>query len=177
MGFVEETGAARLLRDSRIAPIYEGTNGIQAIDLVTRKLPLSDGAAMTSWLRELRAIADEAGRSNRPGVPAATERLLAALDDAGSATAFLVEAMKAGDMRTALAGATPYLRLIGLAATGAYLAKGAILEQGGGRRAALFAFAACNLIGETSPLRRCVEEGAESLASAGGVLAAEQESP
>ncbi len=44
MGFVEETGAAQYLRDARILPIYEGTNGIQAIDLVTRKLPLDGGA-------------------------------------------------------------------------------------------------------------------------------------
>ena len=43
MGYIEETGAASLLRDARIAPIYEGTNGIQAIDLVTRKLPQSGG--------------------------------------------------------------------------------------------------------------------------------------
>ena len=46
MGFVEETGAAQHLRDARILPIYEGTNGIQAIDLVTRKLPLSGGATV-----------------------------------------------------------------------------------------------------------------------------------
>ena len=138
MGFIEETGAARLLRDSRIAPIYEGTNGIQAIDLVTRKLPLSDGAAMASWLRELRAIAEEAGRSNRPGLPASAGRILAALADAEAATAFLAGALKAGDTQTALAGATPYLRLIGLAATGAYLAKGALLnrEATAGRRSA-----------------------------------------
>ena len=171
MGFIEETGAARLLRDSRIAPIYEGTNGIQAIDLVTRKLPLSDGAAMASWLRELRAVADEAGRSNRPGLPMAAGRLGAALRDAEAATAFLAEALKAGDTQTALAGATPYLRLLGLAATGAYLAKAALLEEGGDRRTALFAFAACNLIGETSALRRAVEEGAETLAAAARVLA------
>ena len=44
MGFIEETGAAQHLRDARIAPIYEGTNGIQAIDLVTRKLPLGEGS-------------------------------------------------------------------------------------------------------------------------------------
>ena len=48
MGFIEETGAAQLFRDARIAAIYEGTNGIQAIDLVTRKLPLGDGAAVNS---------------------------------------------------------------------------------------------------------------------------------
>ncbi len=54
MGFIEETGAARLYRDARIAPIYEGTNGIQAIDLVTRKLPLSEGRQVQGVIAELR---------------------------------------------------------------------------------------------------------------------------
>ncbi|KJS15964.1 MAG: acyl-CoA dehydrogenase, partial [Hoeflea sp. BRH_c9] len=58
MGFIEETGAARLLRDARIAPIYEGTNGIQAIDLVMRKLPLSDGAAVTALIADFKADAE-----------------------------------------------------------------------------------------------------------------------
>ena len=63
MGFIEETGAAQHYRDARIAPIYEGTNGIQAIDLVTRKLPLSGGAAV----RRLsgRAARDRRGREGR----------------------------------------------------------------------------------------------------------------
>ena len=56
MGYIEETGAAQLFRDARIAAIYEGTNGIQAIDLVTRKLPLADGAAVAAHCDELRAI-------------------------------------------------------------------------------------------------------------------------
>src|SRR6202030_4057929 len=54
MGFIEETGAAQHLRDARIAPIYEGTNGIQAIDLVVRKLPLAGGATVKAYLAELR---------------------------------------------------------------------------------------------------------------------------
>ncbi|MFB2604473.1 acyl-CoA dehydrogenase family protein, partial [Rhizobium phaseoli] len=62
MGFIEETGAARYLRDARIAPIYEGTTGIQAIDLVTRKLPLSGGDQVMGFIAELKAIAEAAGR-------------------------------------------------------------------------------------------------------------------
>ena len=54
MGYIEETGAAQHYRDARIAAIYEGTNGIQAIDLVTRKLPLSGGATVKSYLDELK---------------------------------------------------------------------------------------------------------------------------
>ena len=55
MGFIEETGAAQLYRDARITQIYEGTNGIQAIDLVARKLPLSGGATVRGYIGELRA--------------------------------------------------------------------------------------------------------------------------
>src|SRR5262249_6530813 len=58
MGFIEETGAAQLFRDARIAPIYEGTNGIQAIDLVTRKLPLGGGAAVETFIGELRRVVE-----------------------------------------------------------------------------------------------------------------------
>src|SRR5205085_2693289 len=54
MGYIEETGAAQHYRDARIAPIYEGTNGIQAIDLVTRKLPLSGGATVKAYIGEIK---------------------------------------------------------------------------------------------------------------------------
>ena len=60
MGYIEETGAAQHLRDARIAPIYEGTNGIQAADLVGRKLGLDGGAALR------RLLADMRGRDERP---------------------------------------------------------------------------------------------------------------
>src|SRR5262249_39952080 len=66
MGFIEETGAAQHLRDARIAPIYEGTNGIQAIDLVTRKLPLSDGAAVKTYLDDLRETVVAVAAVNDP---------------------------------------------------------------------------------------------------------------
>ena len=66
MGFIEETGAAQHLRDARIAPIYEGTNGIQAIDLVTRKLPLSDGQAVAALIAGMRATAQKLVGINSP---------------------------------------------------------------------------------------------------------------
>ena len=68
MGFIEETGAAALLRDARIAPIYEGTNGIQAIDLVTRKLPQSGGDHVRGYIGELRLSIGELRESNLPGL-------------------------------------------------------------------------------------------------------------
>ncbi len=79
MGYVEETGAAQFLRDARIFPIYEGTNGIQAIDLVMRKLPIGDGAAFAAWIAELREDAARARARNDPALGAPRAPLAAAL--------------------------------------------------------------------------------------------------
>ena len=65
MGYIEETGAAQFMRDARIAGIYEGTNGIQAIDLVTRKIPLAGGAAVGREIAFIRAVAADGGRQGR----------------------------------------------------------------------------------------------------------------
>src|ERR1700758_2603465 len=75
MGFIEETGAAQLYRDARIAPIYEGTNGIQAIDLVTRKLPLSSGATVAAYIKDLRGIVEAVEASNDPAFGWTSTRL------------------------------------------------------------------------------------------------------
>lgn len=128
MGFIEETGAARLLRDARIAPIYEGTNGIQAIDLVVRKLPLAEGAHVRGFLSELKALAVAVDASNRPGFGETATRLLAAIRDLEDATEYLLARLGEGAQAEALAGATPYQRLFGLTLTGAYLAKGALAQ-------------------------------------------------
>ena len=165
MGYIEETGAAALLRDARIAPIYEGTNGIQAIDLVMRKLPLSGGAQVAGYIAELRGDVEAIRASNLAGFGRSADRIAAALDDLEAATAYLAEQTKAGSVDTALAGATPYLRLFGLAAGGAYLARAAV-SGGEDERIALCRFAAENLLTETPALRDRVTEGAESLAAA-----------
>ncbi len=68
MGFIEETGAAQHYRDARILAIYEGTNGIQAIDLVTRKLPLSGGGAVRAYIEELRGTLAAVSAANEPGL-------------------------------------------------------------------------------------------------------------
>ncbi|MCX2723703.1 acyl-CoA dehydrogenase [Roseibium salinum] len=130
MGFIEETGAAQFLRDARIAPIYEGTNGIQSIDLVMRKLPMSDGAHVKGFIAELRAIADEVKASNRPEFGATAERLAASLRDLEEATDYMLTAQAEGRIADALSGATPYLRVAGLALGGALLAKGALRSAG-----------------------------------------------
>ncbi|MES0114864.1 acyl-CoA dehydrogenase C-terminal domain-containing protein [Mesorhizobium sp. C277A] len=167
MGFIEETGAAALYRDARIAPIYEGTNGIQAIDLVARKLPLGGGEHVHGYIAELEAIADEVRTSNLQGFGRTAEALDQAFDDLTEATRFLQKLLADGRLDEAQAGATPYLRLISLAAGGAYLARGGLAQQS---RIALCRFFAENLLGEVSALKERVIDGAESLADAGKAL-------
>lgn len=167
MGFIEETGAAALYRDARIAPIYEGTNGIQAIDLVARKLPLGGGEHVHGYIGELKAVADQVRTSNLEGFGRTAEALDGALDDLTEATRFLQKLLADRRLDEAQAGATPYLRLISLAAGGAYLARGGLAEQ---NRIALCRFFAENLLGEVSALKDRVIDGAESLAAAGKTL-------
>jgi hypothetical protein len=174
MGFIEETGAARYLRDARIAPIYEGTNGIQAIDLVLRKLPLSEGAQVRGFIAELREIAARTAASNRDDLGETARYLEASLNDLETTTDWLLSRIKSGETETALAGATAYQRLFGLALTGAYLAKGALVSVDDGRsghRAALCRFTAENLLAETAALKDRVISGAASLAAARTLLA------
>ncbi|MER8863599.1 acyl-CoA dehydrogenase [Mesorhizobium sp. M0751] len=167
MGFIEETGAAALYRDARIAPIYEGTNGIQAIDLVTRKLPLGGGRHVHGYIAELKAVADAVRASNLEGFGRTADRLDQALDDLSQASRFLQDLQAEGRSDDALAGATPYLRLISLAAGGTYLARGALADQS---RIALCRFFAENLLGEAGALKERVIGGADSLAVAAKAL-------
>ncbi|RUT90580.1 MULTISPECIES: acyl-CoA dehydrogenase [unclassified Mesorhizobium] len=167
MGFIEETGAAAFYRDARIAPIYEGTNGIQAIDLVMRKLPLGGGDHVHGYIAELADMAGATRTSNMQGFGRTADALDAALGDLSEATRFLQKLTADGRSEEALAGATPYLRLISLAAGGAYLARGALADH---NRIALCRFFAENLLGEVSALRARVIDGAESLAAAGKTL-------
>ena len=126
MGFIEETGAAQHYRDARIAPIYEGTNGIQAIDLVGRKLSLAEGQAVADLMDDIRDTIEDLKGTDLKGVGL---RLEAALDAAASATAWLVE-RRAKAMPDALSGATAYLKLLGDVVGGWMLAKGALAASG-----------------------------------------------
>jgi hypothetical protein len=172
MGFIEETGAAVYMRDARIAQIYEGTNGIQAIDLVMRKLPQSDGACVEAYFGELDKTVEDLAASNNPALGAAAERLRAAMADLRATTDSVGGMLRSGDLTSALAGATPYLRLFGLAAGGVYIARSALADAENDERAALCRFFAENLAGETASLRRTVEDGAASLDAAGDFLVA-----
>ena len=169
MGYIEETGAAALYRDARIAPIYEGTNGIQAIDLVMRKLPLDEGRHVYSYIEELGAITGELRAASAKGFGRAADHLEAALADLAAATRYLQEKLAGNSTQEVLSGATPYLRLFSLAAGGAYLARAA-LADGSDERVALARFAAENLLGETAALKERVIGGADSLGLAGASL-------
>ena len=174
MGFIEETGAARLLRDARIAPIYEGTNGIQAIDLVTRKLTIANGDHVRGFIAELREIADAVTKSNLDGFGETAPRLQAAIADLERTSEWLLLRQAEGAAAEALAGATPYQRLFGLVLTGAYLAKGGLADAGDGegtKRIALCRFAAENLLAETAALADRTVAGASSLEAARIALA------
>jgi hypothetical protein len=171
MGYIEETGAAQTLRDSRIAAIYEGTNGIQAVDLVTRKLPMADGAHVRRFLREARAIAESARAENRLDFGRMGARLEGALDDLEATSEHLLGSLKASRSKEALAGATPYLRMFGLAAGAACLARGALASRPGAspeaaQRIATARFFAEQLAPETAALRLAVTEGAEAVLAA-----------
>ncbi|MEX2549127.1 MAG: acyl-CoA dehydrogenase [Nitriliruptoraceae bacterium] len=119
MGYVEETGVAQHYRDARIAPIYEGTNGIQALDLVGRKLAMDDGAFVARFLAGLR---DEV-ESLPETLQAIATPLADALAEVERATAWLGE--RRGTFDDLSAGATPYLRALATVVGGVLLARGA----------------------------------------------------
>ena len=122
MGFIEETGAAQHYRDARIAPIYEGTNGIQAIDLSGRKLKADQGAAMRALCAEIRQMA---------------ETLPGELAEVGTRLAAGAEALqRAADFQLAhqgaesLTSAAPFLKLAGDVIGGWVLARQAVVAAG-----------------------------------------------
>jgi hypothetical protein len=173
-GYIEETGAAQHLRDARVFAIYEGTNGIQAIDLVTRKLKLDDGAPVADVIAEIREVADAVAAINRPSFGDTATRLAAAADDLHGATAWLAGALDEGRAREALAGATPYLRLAGLGLGGALLARIALAaDADADQSVSLARFFAETALGETAGLVQTVTRGAGGLqAAAASVLGA-----
>ncbi len=176
MGYIEETGAAQHYRDARIAPIYEGTNGIQAIDLVTRKLPSNGGAAVAGFIAALKETVREVRTANEPGFGATAERLEKAVADLEETSGFLTRQL-VENRNAALAGATPFARLFALSAGGAFLAKGALscarAENGAGHAGARIIEArhfAESLLGETAGLKQAVLHGHETVAEADAVL-------
>ena len=175
MGFIEETGAAQHLRDARIAAIYEGTNGIQALDLAMRKVPLEDGAVVRKYIGELRNTVKAVQATNDPAFGATGAKLGEAVDSLDRATTWLLGKVTA-EPKTAQAGATPYLRLFGNAAGGCMLADEALaaLRVANGEpasRVAIARFFAENIAVQAPGLERAVTEAADSVNGAEAALA------
>ena len=125
MGFIEETGAAQYLRDARITTIYEGTTGIQANDLVGRKVAFEKGATAQAVIAQMRGLDAPLAQA---GLDAMRENLKSAVDGLEAATRWLVESY-ARDPRAAAAVSVPYLRLFGTVAGGAVMARAALIAQ------------------------------------------------
>ena len=123
MGFIEETGVAQHYRDARITTIYEGTNGIQAMDLVGRKLGMKGGAVVAGLFDEIAAI--DSRLSKHSQLSETAESLMSALKATRTTTQWLLERGK--DQVAVLSGATPYLRQLSTLVGGYVLAESALL--------------------------------------------------
>lgn len=172
MGYIEEAGAAQRYRDARIGPIYEGTNGIQAIDLLTHKLPSGGGEPLRALIRGLKNNAGAIRAAQVPDGEAAFATLAGRLDAAIAAleeTSLWMGEALATNRAAALAGATPYLRLFALTLGGSLLAKGALASIEAGEdpatrrgRVLLARHFAAHLLPETQALRAVVTSGSET---------------
>lgn len=127
MGYVEETGAAQYLRDARIAPIYEGTNGIQAMDLVMRKLPIDDGQVVKTLITEMTQILGE--MSEYDDLEDFRDELTTAIQGLADTSTWLGSKLAAGELNDALAGATPYLTQFGTVLGGWLMAISAVAAK------------------------------------------------
>ena len=153
MGFIEETGAAQHWRDSRIAPIYEGTNGIQAADLVTRKLGLDGGAALTGLIAAIAADAKD-----EPG-------LAALASDCEAVATWMREEASLDDR---LAGSVPFCTMFAVAVAGWQLLRQqrALADAGtpqAAAKAATVRFFLERIVPEAAGLRHSATAGSETL--------------
>lgn len=126
MGYVEETGAAQHWRDVRIAPIYEGTNGIQAADLVFRKLPLGGGQVLEKFIAEIGHLAEELVEDDR--LCSMGQALLDGKEQFREAAVWLGGRL-AGQPNDAAAGSVPFMRVAGVVVGAYYLARSAQVAQ------------------------------------------------
>jgi len=126
MGFVEETGAAQYLRDARITTIYEGTTGIQAMDLVGRKIAREGGATAKDWISQLKKLDADLAKSANADVKALRSALAAGTQAVADCVDFIVSAK---DPRVQFAGAVPFLKLMGIVAGGWQMARAALVSE------------------------------------------------
>ena len=170
LGFVESTGAAQHYRDARIAPIYEGTNGIQAVDLVGRKLARDGGAAARTFIATMRGTVDAMLHHEDRALQGIAARLADSINDLARSTERIVRQWGT-DRPRALAGATPYLNLFGTVAGGwllARLAVAAVRRRPGSDRfeealPPLGLFYADNHLSQTAGMAHAVCDGGAAL--------------
>ncbi|MEM9496083.1 MAG: acyl-CoA dehydrogenase [Pseudomonadota bacterium] len=169
MGYIEETGAAQQMRDARIAAIYEGTNGIQAMDLVGRKLQGDGGAGTRKFIQQVKDETTIARAAKNEDIAHIGARLSAAVEALEKSTEWLLQ-IAVSDQEAVLAAATPYLKQFGNVAGGYYLTKGAVAsalainagtdKQYHEGRIALARFYADNTLNEAVGLTDAVTAGA-----------------
>jgi 3-(methylthio)propanoyl-CoA dehydrogenase len=153
LGYIEDTGVAQIYRDARITPIYEGTNGIQAIDLLGRKLLRDRGDAVMALCAELRTGLQRDCPDNDDW-PLIRDAVLMAIDRLERCSLHLVSSGSAGSGGT-LVAATPYLRLFGTSVAATLIVQGAARAQregnnSAGRRRAVAEFICASILPETS---------------------------
>ncbi len=162
MGYIEETGAAQFLRDARVTAIYEGTNGIQAMDLVGRKLTLDGGETARALIGEIAETGAELAAMGGAFAPMA-DAVAEVVGAAHGATGWM---LAAGDQNDRNAGATPYLRLMALALGAHYLGRGALAARGTPMEAGCLAYAqffATQVAPEAAALAHAATQGAAPL--------------
>ena len=168
-GFIEETGAAQHYRDARVAPIYEGTNGIQASDLLRRKLMRDKGTAARALIDEMAALIDPLSRANHADMTVIRQALNRAIAALRGATEWLVET-HGHDPDLAAAGATPYLNLFGTVAGGWRMAcagLAALEGDGHGARVTAARFYADQELSRAEAMAHIVTHGGTSVMALG----------
>ncbi|GAB3248332.1 acyl-CoA dehydrogenase [Chitinimonas naiadis] len=170
MGFIEETGAAQYLRDARISAIYEGTTGIQAMDLIGRKTASEKGMTAKALLGEAEAVVAQLRGAGLEDIATALDK---SLSHARSTTSYVVEQFDAQPKAVA-AGSVPFLELMGLTLGGWQLGRAALIAKqklaAGEGDAAFYEakvttarFYAAYLLPQTSSLAEVILHGADSV--------------
>ena len=128
MGFIEETGAAQHLRDARITTIYEGTTGIQANDLVGRKIAREGGVTIKGWLQMMTALDAKLAGSKNADIAVIRATLAAGTKAVAECVDYIV-ATAGTDPKAAFSGAVPFLKLMGIVCGGWQMARAALVAE------------------------------------------------
>jgi 3-(methylthio)propanoyl-CoA dehydrogenase len=128
MGFIEETGATQYLRDARITTIYEGTTGIQAADLVGRKILREQGRSIRALIEQMKTVVGDLAKAPGDDLAVVRKRLQTGIEALSAAVDWIV-ATGRHDINSVLCGATPFLHLCGIVCGGWQLARAALIAQ------------------------------------------------